>query len=52
VQVPKTYQATLKILQKVVVDEAGQEQIDYFLLRLDPPSESGVFLSDLSDRDS
>lgn len=52
VQLPKTYQATLKILQKVVVDDTGQEQIDYFLLRLDPPSESGVFLSDFSDRDS
>ncbi len=52
VQLPKTYQATLKILQKVVVDDTGQEQIDYFLVRLDPPSEPGVFLSDLSDRDS
>jgi hypothetical protein len=51
VQLPKTYQATLKILQKVVADDAGQEQIDYFLLRLDPPSEPGVFLSDFSDRD-
>ena len=52
VQLPKTYQATLKILQKVVVDDAGQEQIDYFLLRLDPPSGPGVFLSDLSGQDS
>lgn len=52
VQLPKTYQATLKILQKVAVDETGKEQIDYFLVRLDPPSEPGVFLSDLSDRDS
>jgi hypothetical protein len=51
VKVPKTYQATLKILQKVVVDE-GEEQIDYFLLRLDEPTDPGVFLSDLSDRDS
>jgi len=52
VKVPKTYQATLKILQKVVVGDGGQEQIDYFLLRLDEPTEPGVFLSDLSDRDS
>lgn len=51
VQIPKTYQATLRILQKVVVDDAGQEQIDYFLLRLDPSPEPGVFLSDLSDPD-
>jgi hypothetical protein len=51
VQVPKTYQATLRILQKVVVDDAGQEQIDYFLLRLDPSPEPGVFLSDLSNPD-
>jgi hypothetical protein len=52
VKVPKTYQATLKILQKVVVDVGGEEQIDYFLLRLDDPTEAGVFLTDLSDRDS
>ncbi|WP_425905797.1 hypothetical protein [Nitrobacter sp. TKz-YC02] len=52
VQLPKVYQATLKILQKVVVDDTGQEQIDYFLVRLDPPSEAGVFLTDLSGRDS
>jgi hypothetical protein len=52
VKVPKAYQATLKILQKVVVDEGGEEQIDYFLLRLDEPTDPGVFLSDLSDRDS
>ena len=52
VEVPKTYQATLKILQKVVVDETGEEEIDYFLLRLDPPSEPTVFLSDFSDRDA
>jgi hypothetical protein len=39
-------------LQKVVVDESGQEQIDYFLLRLEAPTEPGVFLSDFSDRDS
>jgi hypothetical protein len=30
VQLPKTYQATLKILQKVVVDDTGQEEIEYF----------------------
>jgi hypothetical protein len=52
VTVPKTYQATMNIMQKVVIDESGEEQIDYFLLRLDEPSESGVFLTDLSDRDS
>jgi hypothetical protein len=52
VRLPKTYQATLKILEKVVVDDSGQEQVDYFLLRLDEPTEPGVFLSDLSDRDS
>jgi len=52
VQLPGVYQAELKIQQKVVVDETGEEQIDYLLLRLDPPSEPGVFLSDLSDRDS
>lgn len=52
-QLPKTYQATLKILQKVVAEDSGEEQIDYFLLRLDdPPPEGGVFLSDFSDRDS
>lgn len=47
VQLPKTYQATLKILQKVVVDDTGQEQIDYFLVRLDPPSEAGGLLDRL-----
>jgi len=52
VKVPKTYQATLNILQKVVVDDGGEEEIDYFLLRLDEPTEPGVFLSDLSDRES
>jgi hypothetical protein len=52
VKVPKTYQATMTIMQKVVVDDSGAEQIDYFLLRLDEPTEAGVFLSDLSDRDS
>jgi hypothetical protein len=52
VKIPKTYQATLKILRKVVVDDSGQEQVDYFLLRLDEPAEPGIFLSDLSDRDS
>ncbi len=50
-QLPKTYQATLKIAQRVAVDETGKEEIDYFLLRLDP-SEPTVFLSDFSDRDS
>jgi hypothetical protein len=52
VKVPKTYQATLKILQKVVVDDGDEEQIDYFLLQLDDPTDAGVLLTDLSDRDS
>jgi hypothetical protein len=50
VKVPKTYQATLKIMQKVVVDDGGDEQIDYLLLRLDDPIDAGIFLTDLSDR--
>jgi hypothetical protein len=49
VKLPKTYQATMNILQKIVVDESGQEQVDYFLLQLDEPTEPGVFLTDLSD---
>lgn len=49
VKLPKTYQATMNILQKIVVDDSGQEEIEYFLLRLDEPTEPGVFLSDLSD---
>jgi hypothetical protein len=52
VEIPKTYQATMTIMQKIVVDDSGEEQIDYFLLRLDEPTESGVFLTDLSERDS
>jgi hypothetical protein len=54
VKVPKVYRATLKVLQKVVLDDSGQEQIDYLLLRLDDPDDltNTVFLSDLSDRDS
>jgi hypothetical protein len=51
-QLPKTYQATLQIMQKIVADESGQEQIDYFLVDLEPPPGPTVFLTDLSDRDS
>jgi hypothetical protein len=35
-QLPKLYKATLNVLQKVVISE-GQEEITYFLLRLDEP---------------
>jgi hypothetical protein len=52
VKVPKTYQATMNIMQKIVIDDSGEEKIDYFLLGLDEPEEAGVFLTDLSDRDS
>lgn len=51
-QLPKTYQATMNISQKIVLDETGEEQVDYFLLRLDIPVDSTVFLTDLSERDS
>lgn len=49
-QLPKTYQATVTISQKIVLPESGEEEIHYHLVRLDPPSEATVFLSDLSDR--
>ncbi|ABD89531.1 hypothetical protein [Rhodopseudomonas palustris] len=51
-QLPKTYQATLQIMQKVVADESGHEQIDYFLVGLESPPGPPVFLTDLSDHDS
>jgi hypothetical protein len=51
-QLPKTYKATMNISQKIVLDDSGEEQIDYFLLRLDPPDDPTVFLTDLSSRDS
>jgi hypothetical protein len=51
-QLPKTYQATLIVMQKIVVEESGEEQIDYFLVDLEPPPGPTVFLTDLSDRDS
>jgi hypothetical protein len=51
-QLPKTYQATLQIIQKIVADESGQEQIDYFLVDLEPPPGPTVFLTNLSERDS
>jgi hypothetical protein len=52
VKVPKTYLATVTIMQRVVVDNSGAEEINYFLLRLDDPTEPDVFLSDLTGRDS
>ncbi|WP_424630438.1 hypothetical protein [Bradyrhizobium sp. SYSU BS000235] len=52
VKLPKTYQATLNIIEKIVIEESGEEQIDYFLLRLDEPSDAGIFLTDLSERDA
>lgn len=45
VQWPKTYRATLHVLQKIVVDD-GQEEITYFLLRLDPPEGPGLLTAD------
>jgi len=42
----------MNISQKIVLDDSGEEQIDYFLLRLDPPDDPTVFLTDLSSRDS
>jgi hypothetical protein len=36
---PKTYKATMNLLQKVVISE-GQEELTYFLLRLDEPDTS------------
>ena len=47
-QLPKIYRATLNIQQRVVFDD-GQEEITYFLLRLDPP-EVPPLLSDLESR--
>jgi hypothetical protein len=52
VKLPKTYKATMNVMQKIVVDDSGEEQIDYFLLRLDEPTEPGIFLTDLAGRDS
>jgi hypothetical protein len=46
-QLPKTYRATLNVMQKIVIED-GKEEITYFLVRLDPPEEAGLFLTDLS----
>jgi hypothetical protein len=52
-KLPKVYRATLNIMEKIVIDDTGEEQIDYFLLRLEEPDEPGIFLTALSDpRDS
>lgn len=49
-QLPKTYRATLNVMQKIVVDD-DKEEITYFLVRLDPPEEGGgLLLTDLSSR--
>jgi hypothetical protein len=44
-QLPKTYRATLNVLQKLVFDD-GKEEIIYFLVRLESPEGTAV-LSDL-----
>jgi hypothetical protein len=49
VVLPKTYRATMNVLQKIVVED-GQEQISYFLLRLEPADDSSALLSDFSSR--
>jgi hypothetical protein len=49
VVLPKTYRATMNVVQKIVVED-GQEQITYFLLRLDPIDDSSALLSDFSSR--
>lgn len=46
-QLPKVYRATLNIMQKIVIED-GKEEITYFLVRLEPPEEAGLFLTDLS----
>jgi hypothetical protein len=51
VKVPKTYKATMNVTPKIVIDDTREEQLEYFLLRLDEPTEPGVFLTDLSERD-
>jgi hypothetical protein len=48
-QLPKTYRATLNVMQKIVIDD-GKEEITYFLIRLESPESAGVFLTDLSSR--
>jgi hypothetical protein len=47
-ELPKTYRATLKVQQKIVIED-GKEEITYFLVRLDPP-EDGLFQTNLSSR--
>jgi hypothetical protein len=46
VQVPKTYQATMNVVQKIIVAD-GQEEVTYFLLRLEPAGTSAPLLSHL-----
>lgn len=49
VEMPKTYEAVLTVSQKIVLEESGEEQIEYYLVRLNPTG-SAVFLTDLSER--
>jgi hypothetical protein len=49
VQLPKTYEAVLTISQRIVLPESGQEQIEYYLVRIGDPQQPTVFLTDLSD---
>jgi hypothetical protein len=48
-QLPKTYRAILNVMQKIVIED-GKEEITYFLVRLDPLEDAGLFLTDLSSR--
>jgi hypothetical protein len=49
-QLPKTYRATLNVMQKIVIEE-NKEEITYFLVRLEPlDAAPGFFLTDLSSR--
>ncbi len=50
-QLPKRYKATLHVLQKVVISEA-EEEITYFLLRLDEPDGPPTLLSPLEPSES
>jgi hypothetical protein len=46
-ELPRIYQATMTVSQRVVVSE-GQEDVSYFLLRLEPVDSSTALLSDFS----
>jgi hypothetical protein len=46
VLLPKTYRATLNVMQKIVIED-GKEEITYFLMRLEPPDGAVVPLPDL-----